>query len=805
MKSKIKLLVVGFVLSCILGLVGCTNVSMGTGIKLSSEATHSVVKTVNDRDVILARHDNYQVVYNFQDGDMKGFSAEYLYYYDANGNQGVDYLLSDANGEMVAATSIVDGLKYSIDNTGNKTLTIHPESNFNDEAAKFGFSNFDVQTLDGEVEFHGDTLVLLTKEVIGEGEEQQTASYRYVVDYESFLLTSAVYTLTATDGSVIEKADISFGYGIDKEESAVSPYDQIFSDSEDAIFFTLILNPGENSSALKFSVTEGTDVAVADSLTDGSYTLYKNYDCTKDIVDSSEYLSYYNGAKIYACPTKEQFSFDFTLTEEDVEHMEYLIETFTTLGSGTAFWEDAEDARIMMEDRMGYFVHQYYMGQVKYYLDITKQEGKDAFTFAEESYHNAYNAYIDAYREVYESESEYSEWLFADWTEEDLAILYEDNEAITECESINSQLEQEYNDLNPNSATWSQDVDAIFERLVANNQRLAALNGYDNAYEYYSVEVFGRVYTAEERANLSSLIKKYALNFTNTAIAMYREYATTLNNSDKGKYSDLMYNNLRSKDNEYIGGYINSYSNGLEVKMSRLYDEKLAKFANSNSSMGTAYANYSSYYEEGFTFFGREYQEIFTIIHEMGHYISFNSYSLSDMGYDLAETHSQANEWMFLSYLNGKIDKDVHNVIRTYNLANSMNAVFLGMLVDEFEYRVYTAETPYTASQYRGLMEEILLEFGIMNETQSYYDGYVQRVVVLSPIYYLNYVTSGLASMGFYLVAEEQGYETAQEVYRKLQEDVDLSMTYSEILADIGCYSPFEKETFLLIKDVFGL
>ena len=160
---------------------------------------------------------------------------------------------------------------------------------------------------------------------------------------------------------------------------------------------------------------------------------------------------------------------------------------------------------------------------------------------------------------------------------------------------------------------------------------------------------------------------------------------------------------------------------------------------------------------------------------------------------------------MFLSYLNGKIDKDVHNVIRTYNLANSMNAVFLGMLVDEFEYRVYTAETPYTASQYRGLMEEILLEFGIMNDTQSYYDGYVQRVVVLSPIYYLNYVTSGLASMGFYLVAEEQGYETAQEVYRKLQEDVDLSMTYSEILADIGCYSPFEKETFLLIKDVFGL
>ena len=135
-----------------------------------------------------------------------------------------------------------------------------------------------------------------------------------------------------------------------------------------------------------------------------------------------------------------------------------------------------------------------------------------------------------------------------------------------------------------------------------------------------------------------------------------------------------------------------------------------------------------------------------------------------------------------------------------------MNTVLYGMLVDEFEYRIYTAETPYTADQYRDVMKSVLNDFGISESAiTTYYDNYVQIVTILSPVYYLNYVTSEIASCGFYLLCDQIGYEATQEVYRKLQEDVDLSMTYSEILADIGCYSPFEKETFLLIKDVFGL
>jgi oligoendopeptidase F len=187
------------------------------------------------------------------------------------------------------------------------------------------------------------------------------------------------------------------------------------------------------------------------------------------------------------------------------------------------------------------------------------------------------------------------------------------------------------------------------------------------------------------------------------------------------------------------------------------------------------------------------------IIHEMGHYVSFDSYSLSAMGYDFAETHSQGNEWLFLAYLKNNMLRKTYNITKTMQAANDFSAILVSTLVDEFEYRVYTAETPYVAGEFRGVMQEVLAFFGIVGEDKlkSYYDEYTQIVTISSPVYYLNYATSGIASMSFFAIAEQQGYEVAQEVYRALQEDCDIYKPYGQILNDIGLSSPFEEQTFI--------
>ena len=138
------------------------------------------------------------------------------------------------------------------------------------------------------------------------------------------------------------------------------------------------------------------------------------------------------------------------------------------------------------------------------------------------------------------------------------------------------------------------------------------------------------------------------------------------------------------------------------------------------------------------------------------------------------------------------------------NVESTMNIMVRGMLIDEFEYRVYTAETPYTADEYKEVFMSVLEDFGIdTSSTDGYYRGYTQLVIINSPCYYLNYVTSSMAAVGFYTLAQTEGYDVAQEVYRKLQEDCDLSMSYAQILESIGLPSPFEIESYQMLIDVF--
>ena len=268
-----------------------------------------------------------------------------------------------------------------------------------------------------------------------------------------------------------------------------------------------MLNPQGESVTTSYAVANGVNIVMDNDAEGNTYTFYKNHACTKDIEDLDEILVDYNGATVYATITGPQFSFDFTLTEADIEQMNSYIALYLQLVETSSTFDEIEDQRAFVEDMMGYFVHQYYMGEIQYYLDISKQSGKDKLNFAQETYNDMYEAYIAMYRTVYEMEdNEYSVWMFADWTEEDLSILYQDNEAIAELETANTQIEQQFNDLESGD-DWSYNVEVLYEQFVANNQQIAALHGYDNAYEYKAIESYNRRYSTEERAALIEYIK----------------------------------------------------------------------------------------------------------------------------------------------------------------------------------------------------------------------------------------------------------------------------------------------------------
>ncbi|MBR2384383.1 MAG: hypothetical protein IKA99_02105 [Clostridia bacterium] len=634
--------------------------------------------------------------------------------------------------------------------------------------------------------------------------QKDGVTYEFVANKDTLLLEKAD-VLVAVEGVNQKVESLTFKYG-ETVDWIGRAYEELTTaeNEEDLLTFEVMFYPlTDKQRSVNLVVEYGVDIDFVET-EESTYYFYKNVSCTMDIEDLDELLADYNDVRVYANDYHIEISFEFTLTQEDADEFATIIENFTTLAETSTDFDEIEFAKELMEDKMSYFVHQYYMGQIQYYYNTSNKEASNNFDFAVETYNDAYVDYIDAYKFVYELENnEYSEWLFEDWTEEDLAILKQDNESISALEKRNTEIEQEYNALKRTSSTWSADVEALYEEFVANNQEIARLSGYANAYEHMSKDRYSRNYTAEEREVLKACIRDYIITYSAKASSTYSKINNSMSKADKNAYNEIMQSSVTSMENQYISGYINSYDNSLRNKMRAVYDKNACLFATSGKSMGTAFANYSGYYEEAFVFFGQQYQNVLTFIHELGHYVSFSGYD-AGMPYDFAETHSQGNEWMFLHYIKGKVNDNVQGLLVYDNLNSAFNTMIRGMLIDEFEYRVYTAETPYTADQYKTVFTDVLAEFGFpANYITMYYKNYTQLVIINSPCYYLNYVTSSMASLGFYILAETEGYEYAQEVYRKLQEDCNTELPYGEIVESIGLPSPFAVESYEMLIDVF--
>ena len=800
-KKSILLLLVALTLSLVFGLVGCTTVSEGEGVKLSNETTFSLIKDKNDAEFLLDKMSNYHVVYDFAEGDMDGFHADYFYSV-TDGDLSADYSLMDADGKVLAATNIRSDFSYTLNADGSCVLGIYMEALTKNQLLELGTISFDDQNLSSGINFNGTELAFSTTNAV---EGEIATSYDWVVDYETLLIKNLERTVTDVDGNVVQKATISFGYGVDGFVPNLTAYETITDSNAEQVSLNVLFNPdGQNYEFEKtYTVAIGTNVVFNSTESGESYLFYENAACTRDIENVGEYLEYYKDLTVFAAKGRPQFSFEFTLCDEDVEEMQAYIDLFLQMLEEGYSISDVESVRMAIEEKMAYFVHTYYMGQITYYSNMADSKCQETFVYAQTTYYDMYDAYIGAYKAVYEmdEQNEYRKYFFEGWVDEDYAIFEQDNQAISELEAANTELEMEYDKLSPNSDDYSEKVEVIYEQFVANNQKIAELNGYENAYEYLSETSYDRYYSEEERAAFWEYLKEYVIPMYTWAS---NEFMGLMDKQDDlDEVYDFIDASIDLKTDKYLNGYIDSFDNSLKVKMKGMSEKSAAYFAQSSLSAGTAFANYSSYYDEAFTFFGAGYQGLLTVVHEMGHYISFDSYSLSNMGYDLAETHSQGNEWLMLYYLNDKMDRQMfYKRLLYYRLTVGFQTVVYSALVDAFEYAVYTAGTPVKAGEFMDLMEEVARGFGIYSTWDKYYD-YALRVVISSPVYYMNYATSEIASLGFYSIAKIEGYEVAQEVYRALQEDCDISKPYGQILKDIGLNSPFEEQTYIDLQESF--
>jgi oligoendopeptidase F len=264
------------------------------------------------------------------------------------------------------------------------------------------------------------------------------------------------------------------------------------------------------------------------------------------------------------------------------------------------------------------------------------------------------------------------------------------------------------------------------------------------------------------------------------------------------------------KDATCLKDYRASYEGPLRHKMDTMFEGNCAIFATSENALKGAFVQYLPEEEHPVAYFGPGYQDNLTLVHENGHFASMFYFDNSSLPFELAETHSQGNEWMYVSYLNtlDTIDDVVMDAFTLSRAFSGMVTILYSTMVDEFEEIVYTSETPVKAEEFAGIMQtvtakyegcaELFTKFGLRDPFE-----YIQYVTVSSPCYYLSYATSEIASMSLYAIANEKGYKEAQAVYTTLQEGIDPTLDFLPAIESAGLLSPLVESTYHSLEKIF--
>ena len=525
----------------------------------------------------------------------------------------------------------------------------------------------------------------------------------------------------------------------------------------------------------------------------GDVTLYAGwkeiyvFDREAHSVTPDELLSMYTA-------TPEEFAAAMDIVEQmkvagmtDLDAFDSLYDAFET-----AFYHLAEQMNI---------------ARIVYYCNMEDKAAQERQLSATEMFRELQDAYNIACQELLVN-SPYSDELFAGWSEESKQELLNYSSDIMALNNQIDELEVAYNEMDENTTpNYSAKVADIYRQMVILNNQLAVKFGYDNYYDYATERVYGRDYTAEDLTDYHGYVRKNIAGKVGDLVTTWRDVYGKLG-SNQELYKAFMDKDFDYGEENYVMLYLNSLGDtNMGVAMRDVFESENCVFADNPNSHPTAFQTWLYESDKPFCLFGSNGQSSTTIIHEIGHY--YAAYTNDDIDdYDLCETHSQSNEFLFMNYCSAKLPKNVFRAAMLYQLVNTCGTITLASIVDQFEQKVYSLSEEeleaMTVEDFDAIMEEIKSYSEYKGVIDNFIDPceYWKRVAVSSPVYYISYSVSAVASLNIYAMALEDT-DAAMAAYRALVETDGIDeMGYVEALTAAGVANPFEEQSHRKIANL---
>lgn len=505
---------------------------------------------------------------------------------------------------------------------------------------------------------------------------------------------------------------------------------------------------------------------------------------------------------LYLGKRANEIDFAVTLTRERADKFLDEIAELKKLLLGNGSLIKIEQILVGFDDKMDYFTTQYSLAELEYYKNMLSADASYKFNEATEIYFDIYEAVSSFCRDIYNSDSIYRDLVFEGWTEKEIEEMLSADHEIVALEEEMKALQDEHALLDTSSDTWGTDADSLYLEYIALAKKLAEKRGYTDYYDYASKNIYLRDYGREERIKLRENVKTYVVPAMVSAYDEFAERYTELSAMGSIMLSSILYSDPRQDEMKYIKLYTAEFTEDLFVSFDALFEKDALIISNSASAYPGAYTNYLDYFEEGYIFIGTaDYITNFTLIHEMGHYASSYFCDLNAIGFDLAEIHSQANEWLFLSFLEEHLSREVYEVLTLYQLYSSLLQIVICTVVDEFEEEVYT-NSPDTSDDLFALMEDIYKAYNVPSAIYPSYgiQKYRQMVTLRAPVYYVSYATSGLASLDIFLRSRLEGDKEGRLLYEELMFLSGEELGFTDIILNVGIASPFEDEFYKTVS-----
>lgn len=487
----------------------------------------------------------------------------------------------------------------------------------------------------------------------------------------------------------------------------------------------------------------------------------------------------------------------YTLTDRDFEILKDALDRMETLILERRIDDEEEILQSIeaVETQYYHIATQSELAYIYYCMNVASEERSEAYLTSSAMLSDAYELYLSVCRRIDQSDAPYREAFFADWSAADLDEMRRFSPEQTALSQANDELLVRFRALSEEN--FSGGAASLYYEMMCNNNQIAMLNGCHNYPEYAYEKVYHRDYSYGSSKQLHNYVKTYLIPVCTDVYNHFQTSYRSLNNQEQKKLLALINGEYSEVKNE-IKGYLATYPPEVAADMWSMFESGNLFYTNAENANAGAFTAYLYEYERPVCYFGPDYHSGYTVVHEMGHYYAALLSNGEDVQMDIAETQSQANEWLFTEYLVRTKSKNFADAVFYYQLYSSLASIVLSSIVDEFEQNVYFYNPPKTADDFDSLMNGICDTYGGREWLMTLFADpltYWRRVALENPCYYVSYAYSMLVSIDFYCLARKAP-SRAQEIYLELAAGDMGGLTYPEWLRSVGLATPFDKTLY---------